>query len=70
MKVESNMVQMKWLRGQGLWLGILLLDLGILLQGVQPLWHSALVRQEQSRQLEARVDQLQHGSQPIGIGKR
>jgi hypothetical protein len=59
MKLESNMLQMKWLRGQGLWLGILLLDLGILLQGVQPLWHSALVRQEQARQLEARVDQLQ-----------
>lgn len=59
MKVESNMLQMKWLRGQGLWLGILLLDLGILLLGVHPLWRSVLARQEQAEQLEARVDQLQ-----------
>ncbi len=58
MKAESRAGWERLRRGQGLWLGILLLGLGILLQGVRPLWHSALAQREQVLLLEHRAEQL------------
>lgn len=59
MKAESRASWERLRRGQGFWLGILLLGLGILLQGVRPLWHSALAQREQVLLLERRVKRLQ-----------
>lgn len=58
MKAEWGTWKERTGKGQGLWLGLLLLGLGLLLLGVRPLWQSALAQREQVLLLERRVDQL------------
>ncbi|MDD6569817.1 MAG: hypothetical protein PUE93_03950 [Acidaminococcus sp.] len=58
MRAEGMEGKVKMLRGQGRWLGLLLLGLGILLLGVRPLWQSVLTKREQALQLEYRVERL------------
>lgn len=58
MKAEWENWKVKAVQGQGLWLGLLLLGLALLLLGVRPLWQSVLTKREQALQLEHRVERL------------
>lgn len=59
MKAEAGAALARLRRGQGLWLGLLLLGLGLLVQGAVPLWRSTLAAREQALELKARRQQLQ-----------
>lgn len=59
MKAEAGERERSWNRQQLKWLGVLFLSLGILLQGVRPLWQKALAEREQTQLLAVKIERLQ-----------
>lgn len=59
MKAERRALLERLRRGQGLWLGLLVLSLGLWLGGVRPLWQRALAQRDKARELADRTLQLQ-----------